>query len=83
MEKFLPLTLDMEEEGLTVPPCFSHEGINYLHIRHGNLYRELNLLICKLLTKVMALSKRNSNAVEIIVFLHRLCGVRVITGYDL
>ncbi|KAK1927227.1 Mu homology domain-containing protein [Papiliotrema laurentii] len=64
VEKFLPLTLDMEEEGLTVPPCFSHEGINYLHIRHGNLY-------------LMALSKRNSNAVEIIVFLHRLCGILV------
>jgi len=28
------------------------------------------------LTPVLALSKRNSNAAEIILFLHRLCSVR-------
>jgi hypothetical protein len=34
------------------------------------------------LTPVLALSKRNSNAAEIILFLHRLCSVRQVPeGY--
>ena len=63
IERFLPLVLDMEEENVQVTPCFSDDGINYMHIRHNNLY-------------LLALSKRNSNAAEIIFFLHRLCSVR-------
>ena len=39
VERFLPLILDFEEEGQQVTPCFSSQGINYLHIRHSNLYR--------------------------------------------
>lgn len=39
IERFLPLVLDMEEENVQVTPCFSDEGINYMHIRHNNLYR--------------------------------------------
>ncbi|ORY35500.1 Mu homology domain-containing protein [Naematelia encephala] len=62
IERFLPLVLDMEEENVQVTPCFSDEGINYMHIRHNNLY-------------LLAMSKRNSNAAEIIFFLHRLCSV--------
>jgi hypothetical protein len=27
-----------------VTPCFSSEGINYLHIRHNNLYRTLRFV---------------------------------------
>lgn len=70
-----------------MPPCFSHEGINvlystcpttlgaanlptlrrqYLYIKHKNLY-------------VLALTKRNSNAAEILLFLHRI--VEVFTEY--
>lgn len=45
-------------------PCFTHQGINYLHIRHSNLY-------------LLALSKGNSNAAEIILFLQRLCSVLI------
>jgi AP-1 complex subunit mu len=33
------LVLDIEEEGQQVTPCFSSQGINYMHIRHSNLYR--------------------------------------------
>jgi len=66
VENFPVLLLDAEEESSAVPPCFSHEGINYLYIRHNNLY-------------VLALTKRNSNAVEIILFLHRV--VEVFTEY--
>ena len=39
IEKFLPLVLEIEEEGQQVTPCFSSQGINYMHIRHSNLYR--------------------------------------------
>jgi hypothetical protein len=38
IERFLPLVLDIEEEGQQVTPCFSSQGINYMHIRHSNLY---------------------------------------------
>ncbi|TFY54464.1 hypothetical protein EVJ58_g8852 [Rhodofomes roseus] len=64
IERFLPIILDLEEEGAQVTPCFTREGVNYLHIRHSNLY-------------LLALSKRNSNAAEIILFLHRLVSVLV------
>lgn len=40
VDKFLPLILDMEEENVPLTPCFTDEGINYMHIRHNNLYRE-------------------------------------------
>lgn len=37
VEKFMPLVLEAEEEQAPVP-CFNDEGINYLYIRHNNLY---------------------------------------------
>ncbi|KAJ3713888.1 clathrin adaptor mu subunit [Lentinula raphanica] len=64
VERFLPIILEIEEEGQQVTPCFSREGVNYMHIRHSNLY-------------LLALSRRNSNAAEIIIFLHRLSQVLV------
>jgi AP-1 complex subunit mu len=39
IERFMPIVLDIEEEGQQVTPCFTREGINYMHIRHSNLYR--------------------------------------------
>ena len=79
----MPLILDMEEENVPITPCFSSEGINYMHIRHNNLYREWSMWrsllwgswLIEVFPAVVALSKRNSNAVEIILFLHRLCAV--------
>ena len=74
----------MEEEGQQVAPCFSSQGINYMHIRHSNLYREPSLLLPPSHTmlihhdiKVLAMSKRNTNAAEVIIFLHRLVQVLV------
>ncbi|KAI0633968.1 clathrin adaptor mu subunit [Trametes polyzona] len=64
IERFLSIVLDLEEEGQQVTPCFTREGVNYMHIRHSNLY-------------LLALSKRNSNAAEIILFLHRLVQVLI------
>ncbi|KZS96679.1 clathrin adaptor, mu subunit [Sistotremastrum niveocremeum HHB9708] len=64
LERFLPLVLELEEEGNQVTPCFSSQGINFMHIRHNNVY-------------LVAMSKRNTNAAEVIVFLHRLVQVLV------
>jgi AP-1 complex subunit mu len=86
VEKFPVLLSDAEEESSAVPPCFSDEGINvcerswsylywgsmywtswkYLYIRHNNLY-------------LLALTKRNTNAAEILLFLHKI--VEVFTEY--
>lgn len=46
IERFLPIVLDLEEEGQQVAPCFSREGVNYMHIRHSNLYRESCIPVC-------------------------------------
>ncbi|CAD7065819.1 unnamed protein product [Tilletia caries] len=64
IEKFLPLLLEMEEEsgGSAVTPCLSVDGINYMFIRHNNLY-------------LLGLSRRNSNAAEVLLFLHKLASV--------
>lgn len=82
IERFLPLVLEIEEEGQQVTPCFSSQGVNYMHIRHSNLYREHLCPVtltrwCLFIHKVLALSKRNSNAAEIVIFLHRLTQVLV------
>lgn len=66
VEKFPVLLSEAEDESSAVPPCFSSEGINYLYIRHNNLY-------------LLALTKRNSNAAEILLFLHKV--VEVFTEY--
>jgi AP-1 complex subunit mu len=41
IERFMSIVLDIEEEGQQVTPCFTREGINFMHIRHSNLYRAL------------------------------------------
>jgi AP-1 complex subunit mu len=67
VEKFPVLLSEAEDESSSTPPCLtSSEGINYLYIRHNNLY-------------LLALTKRNSNAIEILLFLHRI--VEVFTEY--
>ncbi|VVT56484.1 uncharacterized protein SAPINGB_P005093 [Magnusiomyces paraingens] len=66
VERFPLLLLEAEEESSVVPPCFSKEGVHYLYITHNDLY-------------VLALSKRNANAAEILLFLHRI--VKVLTEY--
>ncbi|KAF2203947.1 putative AP-1 adaptor complex subunit MU [Delitschia confertaspora ATCC 74209] len=66
VERFPILLSEAEEDSSAVPPCFSDEGINYLYIRHNNLY-------------LLALTKRNTNAAEILLFLHKI--VEVFTEY--
>jgi AP-1 complex subunit mu len=65
VDKFMPLMYDLEEEGKT-SPIFTDEGINYLYIKHNNVY-------------LLALTRRNSNAFEILQFLHKV--VQVLTEY--
>ena len=45
VENFMPLVLEAEEEQQAPTPCFTHEGINYLYIRHNNLYCILYLMV--------------------------------------
>jgi hypothetical protein len=40
VEKFMPLVLEAEEEEQTPSPVIStDDGVNFLYIRHNNLYR--------------------------------------------
>jgi AP-1 complex subunit mu len=41
------------------PPCITHEGISYLYVSHNNIY-------------LLALTKRNSDAASILLFLHHM-----------
>ncbi|KAL1921191.1 uncharacterized protein VTP21DRAFT_10907 [Calcarisporiella thermophila] len=61
VEKFMPLVMEAEEEQAPTP-CFSSDGVNYLYIRHSNLY-------------LLAVTKKNSNAATIMLFLHKLTEV--------
>ncbi|WFD41727.1 AP-1 adaptor complex mu subunit Apm1 [Malassezia psittaci] len=64
IDRFLPLVLEIEEEhgAGAVQPCMSSQGVNYMHVRLNSLY-------------LLALSRRNSNAAEILLFLHKLASV--------
>lgn len=37
IDKFLPMVLDMEEEGL-ISPILVHEKTAFVYIKHNNLY---------------------------------------------
>lgn len=79
IERFLPLILEMEEEGQPVTPCFTNQGVNFTYIRHSNLYRQFKLpcvsVVYLFQSLVLALSKRNPHAAEIILWLHHLVAV--------
>ncbi|KAJ3140920.1 AP-1 complex subunit mu-1, partial [Irineochytrium annulatum] len=63
IEKFMPLVMEAEEDEYTQSPVISTEdGVNFLYIRHNNLY-------------LTAMTKKNSNATTILLFLHKLCEV--------
>ncbi|KAJ3260130.1 AP-1 complex subunit mu-1 [Boothiomyces macroporosus] len=63
IEKFMNLIIQGEEDEVTPTPLLSTEdGIHFLYIRHNNLY-------------LVAMTKKNSNAAMILLFLHKLCSV--------
>ncbi|KAF9914613.1 AP-1 complex subunit mu-1 [Lobosporangium transversale] len=66
VEKFLPLVLEAEEESQAPAPCFTDDGINYLYIRHNNLF-------------LLAITRKNSNATTVMLFLHTIA--EVLTEY--
>lgn len=66
VEKFPLLLLEAEEESSVVPPCFSSEGVNYLYVMHNSLY-------------LLALTKRNTNVAQLLLFLNSV--VKVLTEY--
>lgn len=40
LERFFPLLTEIEEEqgAGAIRPCLSSQGVNYMHVRHNNLY---------------------------------------------
>lgn len=66
VDQFPLLLIEAEHKSTSVPPCLNHEGINYLYITHNDIY-------------VLAISKQNSNAASILLFLHHL--VQTLTEY--
>ena len=60
-EKFITLLQQAEEEQ-SVTPVLQDGGYNYLYVRHSNIY-------------LLAITRKNANAVSIFVFLHRLIQV--------
>ena len=66
VDTFPMLLMEAEDEASVVPPCLSHDGVNYLYLSHNDLY-------------ILALSRHNTNAMEILLFLHKM--VEVLTSY--
>ncbi|CAG8654183.1 4724_t:CDS:2, partial [Acaulospora morrowiae] len=77
VEKFMPLVLEAEEEQQAPTPCFTHEGVNYLSDRDpSRVSCSAQLSIAQNLNSVvLALTKKNSNATMILLFLHKLTEV--------
>ncbi|KAI8868329.1 clathrin adaptor, mu subunit [Ramicandelaber brevisporus] len=65
-DRFMPLVAEQEEKELPALPVMTENGINYIHMRHNDLY-------------LLALSRGNSNAMMAMVFLQKL--VQVLTEY--
>ena len=38
--RFVPILLELEDEGKMETPCFTKDGVNFMFIRHSNLYSE-------------------------------------------
>lgn len=38
IDKFIPMLVDMEEEG-TINPIISHEDATFIFVKHNNIYR--------------------------------------------
>ncbi|KAI9146310.1 Mu homology domain-containing protein [Paraphysoderma sedebokerense] len=63
IEKFMPLILEAEEEETEQTPVICDpSGVNFLYIRYNNLY-------------LVAITRKNSNAATILLFLQKLCEV--------
>ncbi|KJE88774.1 AP-1 complex subunit mu-1 [Capsaspora owczarzaki ATCC 30864] len=61
VDRFMPLLLDMEEEG-TSSPIVIADGVTFVYVKHSNVY-------------LVATTKRNANVAMIFVYLHKLLTV--------
>jgi AP-1 complex subunit mu len=43
--RFVPILLELEDEGRMETPCFSKDGVNFMYIGHLNLYRESGIML--------------------------------------
>lgn len=66
VDTFPMLLMEAEDETSIVPPCLSKDGVNFMFLSHNDLY-------------ILALSRNNTNNMEILLFLHKI--VDVLTGY--
>ncbi|RKP26670.1 AP-1 complex subunit MU-1-like protein [Syncephalis pseudoplumigaleata] len=62
VDRFMPILQELEEDGQTPTPVLSDKGVHYLYIRHNNVY-------------LLALTRKNSNATSILLYLHKLAQV--------
>ncbi|SMN19990.1 similar to Saccharomyces cerevisiae YPL259C APM1 Mu1-like medium subunit of the clathrin-associated protein complex (AP-1) [Maudiozyma saulgeensis] len=63
IDKFQVVLSDLEEESSIIPPCITHNGIQYLFIQHNDLY------IVALATSLA------TNIAEIFTFLHKMMDI--------
>ena len=61
IEKFMPMLMDKEEES-NVTPIIHTDTVNFMFIKHHNLY-------------IVATTKKNGNVTMVFSFLHKVCGV--------
>ncbi|KAI8052514.1 Mu homology domain-containing protein [Syncephalis plumigaleata] len=62
VDRFMPILQELEEDGQTPTPVLSDKGVHYMYIRHNNVY-------------LLALTRKNSNATSILLYLHKLAQV--------
>jgi hypothetical protein len=63
IEKFMPLLMEKEEEGLLTPILQTTE-CTFAHIKHNNLY-------------IVSTTKKNANIALVFVFLHKVVQVNI------
>ncbi|KTW29723.1 hypothetical protein T552_00930 [Pneumocystis carinii B80] len=65
VERFVSL-ISESDNGVLGSPCFTYDGVHHLYVRHNNLY-------------ILMLTRKNSNAAELLLFLHKV--IEVFTEY--
>lgn len=66
IDRFMPLLEEREEEAGTSLPVLAEDSVTYLHLRSKDVY-------------LVALTRKNTNAMTLLQFLHHLC--KVLTDY--
>jgi len=69
----------LEEDEVNLKPIFEEDGINYIYIRHNNLYcHQLSPIFPQSLTflsLVLGVTKNNADAAMSVLFLYHLVNV--------